>query len=327
MTSASAIGRVHDARDDVAVLSGAIGAEDGDRQHGDARVGGARDAEAVIGLGRDDAGHPGAVAVRIGQRVRAGKGGPAGQDDAVEVGVIRLDAGVEDRDRRRAGDGRRAVELVPADLGQRPLIRVRGVGRSSSGVANPIGLDAEHLRRGDQRRELSADGVGVEGDAADRELRDRLDVGGAGRVEDLELARRGRAGGEGDQVRDRLAGGGRRRRRLRGCRGVPRVGSGVGSGVAAGVGSGVASGVGSAVGSGVGSGVASGAADSVGLGSGVGSSARVAVGPKMYVTNTRSWRTTRAVRPGRRVAPDGTGNSYPSDVSSLGGSRARGSPN
>ena len=188
--------------------------------------------------------------------VRAVKGGPAGQDDAIEVGVGGLDAGVEDRDGRRAGDGRRAVELVPADLGQRPLVGVGGVGRGGSGVANSIGLDAEHLRRGDQGGELGADGVGVEGDAADRELRDGLDVGGAGRVEDLELARRGRAGGEGDQVRDW--------RRRRGSAsvsapGLPQgsagVGSGVGSGVAAGVGSGVASGVGSAVGSASGPGV------------------------------------------------------------------------
>ena len=60
------IGGVHDARDDVAVLAGPIGAEDGHRQDRDARVGGAGHADAVVGLGGDDAGHPGAVAVRIG---------------------------------------------------------------------------------------------------------------------------------------------------------------------------------------------------------------------------------------------------------------------
>ena len=112
------IGGVHDARDDVAVLAGAIGAEDGHRQDRDTRVGGAGDAEPVIGLGGDDAGHPGAVAVRIGPAVRSIQNRGAGQQDTVEVRMASVDTGVENRDGRGPGDGGGAMELVPADVRQ-----------------------------------------------------------------------------------------------------------------------------------------------------------------------------------------------------------------
>ena len=79
-------------------LAGAVGAEDRDGHDLDAGVADARDARAVVGLGRDDAGHGRAVAVRVGRPGRAGDERGAGDDVAVEVGVRGVDAGVEDGD-------------------------------------------------------------------------------------------------------------------------------------------------------------------------------------------------------------------------------------
>ena len=83
-----------------------------------------------------------------------GRADQPGSTDAVEVGVRGIHAGVEDGDGRGAGDGDRAVELLPADVGQRPLIGIGGVGRGSFDVSNAIGLDAEHAGGGAKRREL-----------------------------------------------------------------------------------------------------------------------------------------------------------------------------
>ena len=57
---------VHDSGDDVGVLSGAIGSQDGDRHDAHARVADAGHLGPVVGLGGEDAGHPGAMAVGVG---------------------------------------------------------------------------------------------------------------------------------------------------------------------------------------------------------------------------------------------------------------------
>ena len=63
-----------DALDDVAVLAEAVRVEDGDGHDLDAGEADARDAGAVVGLGGDDPGHRGAVAVRIARSGRSRRG-------------------------------------------------------------------------------------------------------------------------------------------------------------------------------------------------------------------------------------------------------------
>ena len=97
MTSASLLGCVDDALDDVAVLARSVCAEDGHRHHLDAGVADAGDAGAVVGLGRDDSSHRGAVPVRVAEAVRAVEDRRARDDVAVEVGMRAVDARVQDR--------------------------------------------------------------------------------------------------------------------------------------------------------------------------------------------------------------------------------------
>ena len=212
--------RPHDAFDDVAVLAEAVGAEDGDRHHADARVADAGDARAVVGRGGDDPGHPRAVAVGVGRS-------PA-EPSSIEVpatswparsGVRGVDAGVEhgdDRASRRARRCRNAV-VQPIVL-ERPLVRGarvvghaprrRGRGRASTlatlGSARrsattdePAGTAMAYMPSGAIESTTSAP-------AAARAL-DRVDER--------------RAGDEGDDVR--------RRRARRGGRGGARIGAGL----------------------------------------------------------------------------------------------------
>jgi hypothetical protein len=64
------------------------------------------------------------VAVRIGEAVRAIEDRGAGQQDTIEVRMGSINAGVEDCDGRGTGNTHRAIQLVPADLGKRPLVGV-----------------------------------------------------------------------------------------------------------------------------------------------------------------------------------------------------------
>ncbi len=194
-------------------------------------------------------------------------------------------AGVKNGDDRRAADADGAIQLVPADLRQRPLVTVGGVGGGGLDGTRAIELDALDLGVGAEGGQLIGVLGFVEEDAADGELWDGALVGDANVAENLGLAGCISPGGEGDDVgagagvgcRGRLGGGIGRRSGV-------AVGAAVGSGSVVGsgavVGSSVGTGVGASVGSGVGSGVTSGAADSVGVGSMIGSSASVEVGPK-----------------------------------------------
>ena len=136
------IGGVHDAGDDVAVLAEAIGVEDGDREDRDARVRGAGHAGPVVGLSGHQAGHPGAVAVRVAATIACADDRGTREHDAVEVGMRPVDAGVEDGDRGGATDGDAAVEIGPADLRKRPLVVERGIGRRGLDRSGAIQLDA-----------------------------------------------------------------------------------------------------------------------------------------------------------------------------------------
>ena len=60
----------------------------------------------------------------------------------VEVGMARVDAGVEDGDDRRAAGSTDAVGLVPADLRQRPLVARSSRRRGRLGRALAVELDA-----------------------------------------------------------------------------------------------------------------------------------------------------------------------------------------
>src|SRR5439155_10309989 len=59
------VGGVHDARDDVAVGAGPVGAQHGHGHDLDAGVADPGDADVVVGQGGHDAGHGRAVAVRV----------------------------------------------------------------------------------------------------------------------------------------------------------------------------------------------------------------------------------------------------------------------
>ncbi len=185
----------------------------------------------------------------------------AGHELAGEVGVAAVDAGVEDGDDRGAGGSTRAVDLVPADAWQRPLVvvarvvggrpRRRGRGRGrrarrcrrrggSATVSEPRATSTTCMRRTGMESTTSAPAAARTGG-----LR-----GGGG------------ARGEGDDEGVGGRGGRRRRGRLggRARRWARRVGSALGSarGLGGRLGGGLGGrlggrlGVGSAVGSGVG---------------------------------------------------------------------------
>src|SRR5207248_6144108 len=125
-----------DARGDVVDAARTAAVEHLDReQH---RVGrGTGDAVAVVGDRRGDAGDVAAVTVVVVAVARAAvlaPGGRAGGPDArgvpddlvLEVVVVEVDAGVDDRD-RGAGPGRDLPRRRGADHGQVPLQRERGI--------------------------------------------------------------------------------------------------------------------------------------------------------------------------------------------------------
>ena len=145
------IGRPHDPGDDVRVLSGAVRGEDLDGHHGDAVVADAGDTGAVVDRGSRERGHPRAVAVRVA-------GAAAERRVAVDDREVtdRVDAGVQDGDRRRPGGVGHAVRLVPTDRGEGPLIGIGRVVRRGLGLADAVAVDRVDARicavRGDRIR-------------------------------------------------------------------------------------------------------------------------------------------------------------------------------
>ncbi len=113
--------------DDVAVEPCAVRAEHGDRHHAHVGPGDTRDADVVVGIGRDDAGHPRAVpiGIRVGRLVLHERF--AGQEVLRQVLMRRVHPGVQDRHDRAALERRVAACLFPVNLRQVPLILVERI--------------------------------------------------------------------------------------------------------------------------------------------------------------------------------------------------------
>ena len=88
-----------------------------DRHHANAGIADARDTDAVVGRGGDDARHPGAVTVGVGTAVGAVEHRRAGHELPGEIRMRCVDAGVEHGDGRAAKGEDAVVNLVPADAG------------------------------------------------------------------------------------------------------------------------------------------------------------------------------------------------------------------
>ncbi len=200
------VGGPQHAGDDVRVGPRTVRAEDLDRRHAHAGVSDAGHADAVVHVRGRDARERGAVPVRIDVRIATGEA-RAKRDTSGEIGMARVDAGVEHRNRRGARDRHVRVRLIPRDLREGPLLRIGRIARVA-GLANP------HRRRGvlDERvrREGGEDPVGRaggDGDDAGPELikgagggpaqavHGRVDVGGAGRGLELHEEGDGECGG------------------------------------------------------------------------------------------------------------------------------------
>src|SRR5207253_10397743 len=136
----------------------------------------AGDADAVVGGRGRDRGDGGAVAVRVVRRIGA-EGRPAGAE--AQVARRGRDAGVEYGDRRRAERIARAVDLIPADHRQVPLVRVTRVGGGRVGLAAAVALDVGDVRVRLERSDDGRLGVGRDVDGVHRERRDCADIGGA----------------------------------------------------------------------------------------------------------------------------------------------------
>ena len=190
------VGCVDDPGDDVAVLARPVGAENCDRHHAHARVTDAGDAYAIVRRGVDDAGHPGAVTVRVGRSVRGVENRRAGNELAGEVRMRGIHAGVEHGDGRRADGNDAVVSLVPADAGQRPLVRVLRVAGERLDVANDVGFDADDVGARGQR----CDGAVGRVDRVHVQRRNCRDVGRAGCGDVGRLVGCGRSGSEADDV-------------------------------------------------------------------------------------------------------------------------------
>ena len=157
---------------------------------------------AVVGLGGDDAGHRGAVAVRVGRAGSSRRGSTCRARAAVEVRMRGVDAGVEDGDDRRAGRRDGAVDVVPADLGQRPLVAVGRVvrgGASASRTRSALDAGDALVRAQLVDGGLETGAAGKE-DAVDAERDDVVVVLCAGRREDLSLSRGRRSRREADEI-------------------------------------------------------------------------------------------------------------------------------
>ena len=209
---------------------------------------------AVVGRGGDDPGHGGAVAVRIGRAGGAVEDRRAGDELAVEVGVRGVDAGVEDGDDRGAGRVDRAVDGVQPIVAQRPLVVDARVVRERLGLAEAVGLDAGDRRVGAQVGDDR--GPGRDSDDVHAKRGDRVDDTSAPAVARASArAEAGRAVGEGDDVRRRRAGRGR------------RGGDGLGGGLDRGLRGGLDDGLGRWINDGLGRGV--GCRGGIGRGGGI----------------------------------------------------------
>ena len=202
------VGGPHDTRDDVTVLTETVCIEHGDGHHAHARVRHAGDAlgRHRVGSGGDDAGQPRAVAVRVGEAVPAVEDRGAGDDLAPEVGMGRVDAGVEHGDSRRAG-GRDGPEgEVPTDLRQVPLVLVERVGRQRFRLADLVLLGPDHLRVGLVAGERGGEIGRGHGDHVQSEGRDRRGLHTAVPGDDGGLLIRGESRDELDDQRRRRRG-------------------------------------------------------------------------------------------------------------------------
>src|SRR5204863_5504428 len=110
-----------DAGDDIAVLAQAIGIQYGDGHDTYTIRADASNAGVVIRDGGDDAGQPGAVAMRIVPAVRTIEDRGARIDVGSEVRMVGVNPGIEDRHGGGVGGVNRAIDRVPADLRQGPL--------------------------------------------------------------------------------------------------------------------------------------------------------------------------------------------------------------
>ena len=233
------VDRVHQSFDDVAVLTGAVVAENAHGHDGHAREGDARDARAVVRPTRRDRGLMGSMTVWVGSGVGAVEA-PTAYDSTSKIWRVRVDTGVEHRDGRRPPRSRDSVNVFPADRGQRPLVAVGRVGRATHHGADLVegcardtrvvavrelrgvdlvsgNADEVQTKRGDGARldaTVTRDGVGGVGGGESGDETDEQCFDGRGRSG----CRRGRGG------RTRRGGGGRgrrgrgRRRRGRGGR-------------------------------------------------------------------------------------------------------------
>ena len=119
----------HDSGDNVTVLAETLSIQNLDRHDLHMVVGHARDAQKIVGAGRDDAGEPCSMAVGIRESVGVVDDRCARSDRSDQIRMAGVHACIQDRDvgqKLRVG---RAIDLVPCDLGKRPLIGVVRVRR------------------------------------------------------------------------------------------------------------------------------------------------------------------------------------------------------
>ena len=134
--------RPHDSRDNVAVLTEAVSIQNLDRHDLHMVVGYARDALKIVGAGRDDAGEPCSMAVGIRESVGVVDDRCARSDRSDQIRMAGVHACIQYRDvgqKLRVG---RAIDLVPCDLGKRPLtgvvrVRRRALPFSRQALFNP----------------------------------------------------------------------------------------------------------------------------------------------------------------------------------------------
>ena len=169
------VDRGDDARDDVAVEPGAVRAEHGDRQHADVCPGDAGDADVVVRVGRDDAGHPRAVPVRVGVGGLVLDERLAGHKVLRKILVGRVHTRVEDGDDGAAVEAGVVDCLVPADLRQVPLLRVERVAGDRLGGSFAVLLHPHDRRIGTHRVRMTRGVVGGNLDDGHPKLRDVVD--------------------------------------------------------------------------------------------------------------------------------------------------------
>ncbi len=212
-----------DAGNDGAVLARAVGAENRDGQHAHTRAADPRDTRAVVRGRGDDARHPGAVAVRIGVHRRAVDERLAGQQPALEVGLLDVRAGVEDGHGHAARGQAIRIEGVPADPREGPLDRVAGIAWRRFDIAALVQLDGHDHRTRDEHGSVAGGGRGVELDDRHQQLGNRGHLDRTDRTERRGLLGRARGAAERDDVADGLESA-----RRRGRRGGGRAGAGAG---------------------------------------------------------------------------------------------------